>query len=151
MGAYGWWDSSTTYQYHGTECKRATEEPKRLPNEKIDVSIPQCHRGKICCGFQIFFGENRQEFTKLKQEIDKFGQTVSDEIKAWRDAIEEAEKDPLSLQDSKTCTKLSDAIIAIDGLDIECFAANNDKEWMFLAKVFGKELLNPVRNVKETS
>jgi hypothetical protein len=149
MGAYAWWDSSVTHQYHGTECKRAIEEPKELPDGKIDVTVPQCRRGKMCCGFHIFFKENMREFMKLKQAIEKLGQPVSNQIKGWKDAIEEAERDPLSLQDSKTCKKLSDAIIAIDGLDMECFAANNDKEWIFLSKVFEKELLNPVRNAKE--
>ena len=148
-GAYAWWDSSTTYQYHGTECKRAIEEPRQLPNSKIDVSIPQCKREKTCCGIRRFFEENRLEFIKLKRAIEKLGETKSSEIQEWKDVIKNAEKDPQSLQDSKICAKLSDAIIAVDGLDINCFAANNDKDWMFLAEVFGKELLNPVRNNKE--
>jgi hypothetical protein len=149
MGAYAWWDWSTTHQYHGTECRRAIEEPKILPNGKIDVSIPKCQRGKTCCGFQIFFEDNKQEFMKLKHAIEKHGEPISNEIKVWRDTIKDIEKNPLFLQDSKTCTKLGDAIIAIDGLDIECFAANNDREWKFLAKVFAKELLNPVRGTRE--
>ena len=61
MGAYAWWDSSITHQYHGTECKRALEEPRQLPNGKIDVSIPRCRREKICCGIQKFFKENRSK------------------------------------------------------------------------------------------
>jgi len=149
MGAYAWWDWSVTHQYHGTECKRATEEPKMRPNGKIDVSIPRCLRDKTHCGVQIFFEENKQAFAKLKSAIEESGQIMSDEIKAWKEVIEKAERDPLVLLDSKICSMLSDAIIAVDGIDIDCFAANNDKEWIFLSEVFGKELLNPVRNAKE--
>jgi hypothetical protein len=151
MGAYTWWDWSITHQYDGTECRRAREEPKESPSGKIDVSIPRCLEGKPGCYVRKFFEENKLEFSKLKKAIEESSGTISSEIKVFLDVINDALKDSRVLQDSKICSKIGDAIIAIDGLDIDSFAANNDKEWLFLARVFEKELLNPVRDSREQS
>ncbi|MCH8218412.1 MAG: hypothetical protein IH892_16765 [Planctomycetes bacterium] len=55
------------------------------------------------------------------------------------------DQDPKFLCDSKNCSAIGDAIIAVDGKQTDCFAANNDKEWQFLAKTLSKKLINPVQ------
>jgi hypothetical protein len=56
---------------------------------------------------------------------------------------------PFSLCHDERCRRLADALIAIEGNRLAEFAANNDKEWVLLAGVMGKPLLNPVRAARE--
>jgi hypothetical protein len=148
IGAYTWWASSITHEYDGTGCVRAAEQPRQLAGEKIDVSIPQCRRNKIKCTIHQFFERNKEHFTAIKVEIEARGDNVSKELQEAKKIIEDAEKDPEYLCDDRNCLKLGDALIAMDGLDIDYFAANNDKEWALLSKVLGKNLINPVKQAK---
>ena len=45
---------------------------------------------------------------------------------------------------------MSDALIAVDGLGMDEFAANNPKEWITIAAALGKPLINPVADAKAT-
>jgi len=151
LGAYAWWDSSVTYEYNGSGCVRAAEQPRQLFGGKIDVSIPQCKRRKIKCTVHQFFEKNKQHFTAIKVGIEARGDDASKELQEAQKIIEYAEKNPEYLCDGRNCSKLGDALIAIDGLDMDCFAANNDKEWELLSMVLGKELINPVKEAKTSS
>ncbi|HSV98978.1 MAG TPA: hypothetical protein VLI39_02325 [Sedimentisphaerales bacterium] len=53
--------------------------------------------------------------------------------------------DPQRVCQDNVCVKLGDILVALDGISIESFAANNDKEWIPLARALGKHLLNPLR------
>jgi len=145
LGAYKWWDCSVTHEYTGTHCKRASEQPREFSDGRIDVSIPNCRRNKIECSIHRFFKQNKDIFIKIKDRVIALGDKASLELKRAVDIIQSAETNPEILCDSQTCAKLGDALIAVDGSDMECFAANNDKEWQLLSEVLGKELLNPVR------
>jgi hypothetical protein len=150
LGAYPWWDSSITHEYNGTGCVRAYEQPKELSGGKIDVSVPLCRQNNIKCIIHQFFERNKEHFLAIKQAIEK-GSNVSDKLKRTKEIIEEAQKNPRHLCDDGVCRRLGDVLIAVDGLNMDCFAANNDKEWMLLADVLGKELINPVRDAKATN
>lgn len=151
LGAYPWWHSSTTHEYNGTGCVRASEQPNQRSSGKIDVSIPQCRRNKIECSIHQFFQKNKEQFIAIKVAIEALGDEASEELQKAKKIIEDAKKNPECLCDNRNCGKLGDILIAIDGLYMDCFAANNDKEWVLLSKVLGKELINPVRKVKTTS
>lgn len=148
LGAYTWWNRSTTHEYSGTGCVRAFEEPKQYAGAKIDVSIPQCRRNRINCAMHKFFLENKPLFIAIGAEIGKLGGDASKELQEAKKVIRDTERNPEYLCDDRVCRKLGDVLIAIDGLNMQCFAANNDKEWVLLAKVLGKELINPVREAK---
>jgi hypothetical protein len=148
LGAYAFWDASIVHEYDGTGCVRAAEHPKQLAGEKIDVSIPRCKRSNIQCTIHEFFEKNRDHFVAIRVGIEKLGDQASQELKDAKGIIEEAEKNSEYLCDSRNCPKLGDSLIAVDGLSMDCFAANNDKEWRFLANVLGKKLVNPLRDAK---
>jgi hypothetical protein len=135
---------TVTHEYIGTGCVRALEEPKRLSNQKIDMAIPQCRRSSAECNLCNFFSDNKDSFLAIKEAIRKLGDDASDELQTASKLIEDAEKNPESICDSRVCRKLGDILIAIDGAKLACFAANNDKEWVLLSKVLGKRLINPV-------
>jgi hypothetical protein len=147
LGAYAWWDFSVTHEYKGTGCVRAEEQPRELSGGKLDVAIPWCRQNNIKCIIHQFFERNKEHFLAIKQAIEK-GSNVSDELKRTKEIIEEAQRNPKYLCGDHICTKLGDALIAIDGLDMDCFAANNDDEWTMLSEVLHKQLLNPVREAK---
>jgi len=151
LGAYAWWDSSITHEYNGTGCVRAYEQPKELSGGKIDVSVPRCSRDNIKCTIQRFFEQNKQHFIAIGLAIKELGNNASEELQQAKKIIEDAEKNREGLCDDGVCRRLGDVLIAVDGLNMDCFAANNDKEWMLLADVLGKELINPVRDAKATN
>ena len=148
LGAYTWWDLSVTHEYNGTGCVRAFEQPKELSGGKIDVSVPRCRRNKIECTIHQFFEKNKKQFVAIKVAVEGLGDNASKELKEARKIIQDAQNNPEYLCDDCNCTKLGDVLIAIDGLDIDCFAANNDKEWVLLSNVLGKHLVNPVREAR---
>lgn len=148
LGAYVWWDSSVTHEYDGTGCVRAAEQPKQLGGGRLDVSIPRCKQGETGCTINEFFEKNKDYFVAIGQAIDRLGDQASKELVTAKGIIERAEKHSPHLCDSNICLKLGDCLIAIDGLNMDCFAANNDKEWQLLSDVLGKKLLNPVRTAK---
>lgn len=148
LGAYTWWDSSITHEYDGTKCVRAAEQPRQLAGGKVDVSIPQCRGSEIGCAIHQFFEKNREHFAAIKLAVAALGGRASKELQEAKQIIEYAEKDPNRLCDDRNCVKLGDTLIAIDGLAMDCFAANNDKEWVLLSEVLAKPLVNPVGEAK---
>ncbi len=151
LGAYLWWESSITHEYNGTSCARSTEQPRQLSGGKIDVSIPRCRLDNIKCSIHQFFEKNKEHFNAIKLKIEARVNIASKELQETKKIIEAAESNPEYLCDDRNCSKLGDVLIAIDGLDMEYFAANNDKEWFLLSEVLGKPLINPVRESKTPS
>lgn len=145
LRGYVLWNSMITYEFNGTKCLRASEEPRMLPGGKIDAVISKCKRSQIKCAVHEFFEKNKEYFLDIKQAIELLGEDASGELKDCKEAIAKGEKDPTFLCESKNCIKLRDALIAVDGIEMDCFMANNDKEWVTLSKALGKSLLNPLR------
>ena len=81
----------------------------------------------------------------IKAEIDRLGSNASDELKGARAVLDIFEDDAEKMCQDDICVKLGDILVAIDGINIESFAANNDKEWVPLARALQKHLLNPLR------
>ena len=151
LSAYDWWNNSITYEFNGTKCLRASEEPKRLEGGKIDVVIPKCKKSQIKCAVHEFFEKNKKHFIEIKKTIESLGKEASGELKDCKKAIEKGERNPTFLCETSNCTGLRDALIAVDGIKMDCFMANNDKEWITLSRVLGKELLNPVKDAKSNN
>lgn len=149
ISAYPWWEQSTYHEYDGTGCVRANEQPKRRAGGFLDMSIPQCRVKNIKCTVHQFFEKNKELFIAIKFAIESLGKNASKELQKAKKIIENAEKKPENLCDDSNCRKLGDILIAIDGFDMDYFAANNDKEWELLSQVLGKELVNPVREAKK--
>ncbi len=129
----------------------------RIPSNSQWYSFRGSHHQFLCVGkitsnvlYINFLRGIKEHFLAIKQAIEK-GSNVSDELKRTKEIIEEAQKNPRHLCDDHICTKLGDALIAIDGLDMDYFAANNDKEWVLLSNVLGKHLVNPVREARTNS
>jgi len=148
-GAYAWWESSVDHEFNGTACVRASEKPT-LRGSKIDVSIPQCKPEEIKCRIIEFFENYKTYFINIKLAISGL-EKPSNQLVEAKDIIENAEKNPKYLCGKGRCRKLGDVLIAMDGLKMDYFAANNDKEWILLSEVLDKHLINPVREAKTDS
>ena len=145
LGAHTWWtEYSVEHEFDGTGCIRAQEKPTERGGV-LDVSIPKCNRSNINCSIHQFFSENLDVFLYIKSRIEALGQSASDELKRANEIISKSMDDPTHLCNTKICAAIGDVIIAVDGIKMGCFAANNDKEWVFLANVLSKKLINPVK------
>ena len=151
LGAYDWWDSSVTHEYNGTSCVRAAERPKKLSGRSLDVSVPKCAPGRVNCRVHEFFRRHKDKFTAIASAIENLGDGTTKEQKEAAQMIRRTVANPLSLCDDRNCRKLGDVLIAVDGLEMDCFAANNDKEWQLLSDVLGKLLLNPLRRTNDNT
>ena len=136
-------DDMVTGYFKHSRCSRAEELARELPDGSLDIIIRKCRPSSPQCDIVRFFKDNMALFTAIADYVDSHA-GCSEELKTMRDHIRQAIKTPTHLCDDKNCTKVADAIIAIDGKDMEVFAANNNREWDHICKVFGKTLLNPV-------
>ena len=144
LSAYDWWKESATYEFNGTGCRHAEREPACRGNGLLDVSIPQCRPKDIVCRVHTFFKKHIDVFQRIGIAIEQ-KKDASEELKGFAEIIRTAIQQPTSLCDDRRCAKLGDAIIAVDGMDMDHFVANNDKEWELLAEAMSKKLVNPVR------
>ncbi len=71
------------------------------------------------------------------------------ELQAMRDQIRAAQADAAVLHERKCCSRIADAIIAIDGIGMQDYAAYNPREWRLIARVFRKILVDPVTEATE--
>ncbi len=145
LTAYDWWDASVTHEYTGTSCVRAEERPMKGKNGRIDCAIPDCSPNKIACRIHEFFVQDQSKFDAV-EELATSGKCgpCSSELSSSFECMENARRDPKTLCDNRVCAKMGDLIIAVDGSDMECFAANNDNEWSVISRALGKKLENPV-------
>jgi len=145
------WQRSVHHEFQGTACHRAEIKPRLAPNEKIIFSLPQCRRNNIKCKIHEFFQANLASFEKIASKAEALGEAASKQLAGAAKQIREASKDPPILCDDRKCAKIGDAIIAVDGIDLPWFGANNDEDWQPISEALGKELLNPVRGKGNTS
>lgn len=134
-----------TGEFKGSGCVRAEEPARELPDGALDVSIARCKPSDIQCTIHHLFENQKMVFGAIADHVDS-SDKASGELKTMAKHIRVAQDDPTHLCDDRYCRKLADAIIAVDGRKMDVFAANNDKEWLTLASVMNKQLLNPVRN-----
>jgi len=135
-----------TGEFKGTACVRAEEPPTEHSDGSLNVTIRHCSPDRIQCRVHTFFSKNEDHFAQLANEIDS-NPGASQELKTMRDHIRLAQREAIHLCDDKHCSKLADSIIAVDGKNMDVFAANNDKEWITIAKTMTKPLVNPVSGV----
>lgn len=136
-----------TGEFYGTKCVRAAEAPRECADGSLDVTIRRCKPEKIQCTVHTFFEEHREAFRAVARFVDQNSMS-SEELRQMRDHIRKAERDPVHLCDDKHCCRLADMLIACDGKNMDTFAANNDREWIPIAEIMGKPLLNPVRDAR---
>ncbi len=141
LGAYVKWDRTVTHQYDGTGCARSSERPSRASNGAIDVTVRECKQNKIQCSVHSFFDRNRDSFQKISDSVSP---DSSKELQDTKRIIASAMQNSTVLCDSGKCSGMSEALIAVDGLQSSHFAANNDKEWVTISNALGKPLINPV-------
>lgn len=137
-------DRCVSHLYDGTGCVRAREKPIRAANGSLDVRVRDCQVNSIKCTVHSFFSSNREFFLRIEGAIRAAGEGVSGELKNTAKTIRLAVADSRQLCDNKNCTAMSDALIAVDGMPMDHFAANNPREWTILAAALGKPLVNPV-------
>jgi hypothetical protein len=133
-----------THFFTGTRCTRAEEPVKQLPDGTLDASIPRCKAKETNCRIHEFFLEQQSLFIKIADYIDTLP-SASPELERMRESIRAALKSAEILCSSPACSRIADAIIAVDGIKMEVYAANNDAEWQCLSTSLGKPLLNPVK------
>lgn len=134
---------AVTDEFKGTDCVRAEEVTKEHSDGSLDVMIRRCSPDKIRCQVHLFFTDNAATFALLAEAIGS-NDEASEELKTTEHHIRLAQQDATHLCDDRHCAKLADSIIAVDGKKMDVFAANNDKEWITIAKTMTKPLVNPV-------
>jgi hypothetical protein len=142
------WERSVTHEFDGTRCIRAKERPARAANGAIDVVVRECRPTKIQCAVHTFFSEHQDDFRKIQLSIHR-ETAPSTELQRTASVIEAANKNPTILCDSKKCSAMSDALIAVDGIKMDHFAANNPREWKTISAALNKPLINPVAPPEE--
>ncbi len=131
----------------GTACVRAEEPARELADGSLDVTISRCKPSHIRCAIHEFFDGHREAFRAIADGVD--GATMpSNELQGIRDGIRRAQENSTHLCDDRNCKAIGDAIIAVDGKNMDVYAANNDREWQLLAQVLGKRILNPVSTAR---
>ena len=143
LDAVDGFEQIVTGEFKGTDCARAKQLAKERSDGSLDTSIRQCKRGRRECRVDDFFLEHRDLFTAISACIAA-AEDPSPELQEIREHIQAAMKDPEHLRDHQKCRRIADAIIAVDGRDMEVFAANNDREWRTIASAMNKHLQNPV-------
>jgi len=132
-----------TGYFQGTGCIRAEEPVEYSPRKGVFVAtIAQCRPNDIHCRIHQFFAERRADFDKIRRAVEVAGKP-SPQLNSTKETIDDASQDARRLCDDRVCKRIGDAIAAVDGRDMEHFAANNDSEWKLLADVMGKKLINP--------
>ena len=142
-------DEMVTGYFDGTGCSRAKELPTENPDGSLDVTIRNCNPSRIHCNVHSFFQRYRTLFIEIADQIQNTP-TASDELVQIACHIRKAQEQSLHLCDNRHCAKLADALIAVDGKDMDEFAANNDREWVLLARALRKTLINPVVDKRYT-
>jgi len=145
LGSNTWWERSIHYEFDGTGCMCAKEKPVQRVGGRIEMIIKKCKPERIECQIKSFFEKNKHLFIKIKEAIESLDSGASKELLNAKDTIETVLKKPYKLCDDSVCSKLGDIIIAIDGIEMDTFAANNDKEWVLIAQTLDKQLLNPLK------
>jgi len=112
---------------------------------KLDVSIPKCHRNVVRCRILSFLQDNDDHLQAIKAEINRLGSNASEELRKAKAVFFAVADTPEKVCQDDSCVRLGDILVAIDGVDIESFGANNDKEWVPLARALRKHLVNPLR------
>jgi hypothetical protein len=138
--------SMIVHEFKGTGCVRAEELPVEKADGSLDVVIRQCRPTSIQCRVHDFFSEHIDAFKLLAAAIEA-AQKPSGELKKMAQQIRLAEVDPKVLCDGSGCTLVADALIAMDGKTMSAFAANNDAEWILIARTLGINLVNPVKGI----
>ncbi len=132
-----------------TDCVRADEMPKETASGNLDLTITQCRPSDISCRLHEFFSDHLEDFLSVMDAGEK--QDASPELAEIAKQIKLAKSDPERLCDDRNCRKIGDAIIAIDGIGMGTYVANNDKEWKPIARALGKTLINPVKDTQHSS
>ena len=137
-----------TAEFRGTGCSRAEEFPSAGPEGLLNLAIRKCSRDDKRCRVDEFFRENITHSLEIADYIGRV-ESASDELHGIREEILGAIDDAARLLDGRGCMRLADAMIAVDGREMDEFAANNDREWTTLAAALGKPLLNPVARTRQ--
>lgn len=145
LNSQTYWDRRVHHHFDQTGCVRAWIKPKREANDLIVFHLAPCKRSNIKCGIHKFFGSRRQTFIAIKNTIDGLGDKASVQCKQASNEIAQADSDPERLCEDKNCARLGDVLIAADSGEVPTVAANNDGDWIPIAKALGKELINPCR------
>lgn len=126
----------------GTCCFWAKAGVRRL-GEDIIWEAPRCSAKKKMCRVDEFFVANLGHFLAIKNAIDGLSvEHTSKQLMEFSRVIEMAQKDPSVLLDyDRGCSKLADAIIAIDSKAYKTVFTQNIKESDVLTKVLQQHLI----------
>ncbi|HET6251100.1 MAG TPA: hypothetical protein VFE47_25660 [Tepidisphaeraceae bacterium] len=139
------WGRSVHHEFNGTQCARAEERPMRAANDNIIFSLPRCRPSKINCQIHHFYSSNSGRFKTLGDKIKALGDGASAQMKRAAEVLNSAAENPKQLCDDRICAKIGDLLIAVDGLDLPRYGANNDEDWRPISEALGKLLVNPLR------
>ncbi|MHB2021706.1 MAG: hypothetical protein ACYCW6_32670 [Candidatus Xenobia bacterium] len=129
----------------GTGCIRAQEPPK-VHNRKIDVSIKHCTPDRIKCTIHNFFVSSRDKFLQTRQLIDSLPEDeLTTQLQNFSKIISDAEQDPRILSDDRVCANLGDALIVVDGSTgnpVPEMVSSNASEHQVVCKAIGSRFVH---------
>jgi hypothetical protein len=134
----------------GTECKRATEAPRKKSSGSFDVAIHESKCKTKECNNANFFQSNlpilkalRDELQQLSNEAGK--SKLNAELEAALKTIKAAMTNLDSLYDYKTCLSIGDVWLHLESAKagVRDFATTNYKESEVLCPMFGLTMRQP--------
>lgn len=145
-------DKSVDSIRDGTQCKRATEGPRKKANGSFDVAIHQSKCKTKECNNANFFQSNLPRLKALRDKLQQFSQEpgktkLTEELKTVLQTITAAIGNPGSLYDYKTCAGIGDVWLHLESAvaGVKDFATTNYKESEVLCPLFGLTMRQPAK------
>ncbi|MBM4070490.1 MAG: hypothetical protein FJ271_16270 [Planctomycetes bacterium] len=133
-----------------TQCKRATEGPKKTAKGSFDTSIRQSQCKTAQCNNANFFQSNRPLLKRLHAKLQKRNTIgskteLTPELQTILEALASAIKNPHSLYDYRTCVSIGDVWLHLESkvAGIKDFATTNYKESEILCPSFDLQMRKP--------
>jgi len=140
-----WWDRKVSHQFNGTSCFIAQVRPTMAQNGMVDFVLGRCKPKHIRCRVHEFFDKESERFRQIVAKVQSL-EDASEQSRTSAETLRQAAGNSKHLCDSNNCRRIGDALIAVDCESVPVLAANNDRDWVPLAEVLEKKLINPTRD-----
>jgi hypothetical protein len=146
-------DKSVRSVQDRTQCKRATEGPRRTTNGGLDVAIPHSKCKARECNNANFFRSNLPRLKALRDKLRQLSQAaggtkLTKELETALKQIEAGITNPSSFYDYQTCVSIGDVWLHLEAAvaGVKDFAPTNDKESQVLCPIFGLNMRQPAQS-----
>jgi hypothetical protein len=133
-----------------TQCKRATEGPRKTADGSFDVAIPRSKCKSKECNNANFFRSNLGLLKAVRAKLEKLSQEpgkakLTEELEKALKKLTVGINDPSSLYDYNTCVGIGDIWLHLESAaaGVTNFATTNNKESEILCPIFSLTMRQP--------